>query len=302
MIAAARHSIYIENQYFTAEKVGDALAARLREPEGPEVVLVLRELSHGWLEEVTMQTLRTRLIERLRAADVHGRLRVYYPFVEGLTSGTCIDVHSKMIVIDDEIVRVGSANLANRSMGLDTECDLTIEARGREDVRAAICDLRAELLGEHLGFDCARVRETIERTGSLRSAIDLLQRNDRTLKPVPEAPQVSPAMLSVVSVADPGEAGRTERPGEAAELRRRDRHRRRALAGVGQDRRVRARVPGADRIVEVHAARDVPRQQSRHRLGAPRRRRVVDADRRHPLVHASRVHALPASVAHACLQ
>jgi phospholipase D1/2 len=203
MIAAARHSIYIENQYFTADKVGDALAARLGEPEGPEVIVVLRELSHGWLEEVTMQTLRTKLIERLRAADVHGRFRVYYPFVEGLKSGTCIDVHSKMIIVDDAIVRIGSANLANRSMGLDTECDLTIEARGREDVRAAICDLRAQLLGEHLGFDGARVRETIERTGSLRDAIDLLQRNDRTLKPVPESPQVSPAVLSVVSVADP---------------------------------------------------------------------------------------------------
>jgi len=203
MIAAARHSIYIENQYFTADKVGDALAARLSEPEGPEVVLVLRELSHGWLEEVTMQTLRTRLIERLRAADVHGRFRVYYPFVEGLKSGTCIDVHSKMIVIDDEIVRIGSANLANRSMGLDTECDLTVEALGREDVRAAICDLRAQLLGEHLGFEYTRVRETIERTGSLRSAIDLLQRNDRTLKPVPELPQAPAAVLSVVSVADP---------------------------------------------------------------------------------------------------
>jgi phospholipase D1/2 len=203
MIAAARHSIYIENQYFTADKVGDALAARLGEPDGPEVVVVLRELSHGWLEEVTMQTLRTRLIERLRAADVHGRFRVYYPFVEGLKSGMCIDVHSKMIVIDDEIVRIGSANLANRSMGLDTECDLTIEALGREDVRAAICDLRAQLLGEHLGFDCVRVRETIERTGSLCSAIDLLQRSDRTLKPVPESPQVSPTVLSVVSVADP---------------------------------------------------------------------------------------------------
>jgi phospholipase D1/2 len=208
MIAAARHSIYIENQYFTADKVGDALAARLAEPDGPEVVVVLRELSHGWLEELTMQTLRTKLIERLRTADLHGRFRVYYPLVGGLPSGTCIDVHSKLIVVDDEIVRIGSANLANRSMGLDTECDLTIEARGREDVRAGICDLRAQLLAEHLGFEPARVREAIERTGALRGAIDLLQqdplhRSERTLQPLADLPQVSAAMLSVVSVADP---------------------------------------------------------------------------------------------------
>ena len=203
MIAAARDSIYIENQYFTADKVGAALEARLAEPDGPEVIVVLRELSHGWLEELTMQTLRTRLIQRLRAADVHGRLRVYYPFIDGLKSGTCIDVHSKMIVVDDEIVRIGSANLANRSMGLDTECDLTIEALGREDVRAAIRDLRAELLAEHLGFEPEKVRETIDSTGSLRGAIDLLQRNERTLKPLADLPQPSDTILSVVSVADP---------------------------------------------------------------------------------------------------
>jgi phosphatidylserine/phosphatidylglycerophosphate/cardiolipin synthase-like enzyme len=39
-IAAARHSLYIENQYLTAGVIGDALAARLREPEGPEVVIL----------------------------------------------------------------------------------------------------------------------------------------------------------------------------------------------------------------------------------------------------------------------
>jgi uncharacterized membrane protein YdjX (TVP38/TMEM64 family) len=150
-----------------------------------------------------MQTLRTRLIQRLRTADVHGRLRVYYPFIDGLKSGTCIDVHSKMIIVDDEIVRIGSANLANRSMGLDTECDLTIEALGREDVRAAIRDLRAELLAEHLGFEPEKVRETIDSTGSLRGAIDLLQRNERTLKPLADLPQPSDTILSVVSVADP---------------------------------------------------------------------------------------------------
>jgi phospholipase D1/2 len=203
MIAAARNCIYIENQYFTADKVGDALAARLGEPDGPEVVVVLRELSHGWLEELTMQSLRTRLIERLRAADLHGRLRVYYPFIDGLKSGTCIDVHSKMIIVDDDIVRIGSANLANRSMGLDTECDLTIEALGRDDVRVAIRDLRAQLLAEHLGCEPALVRETVDSVGSLSGAIDKLQRNERTLKALADLPQVSPTVLSVVSVADP---------------------------------------------------------------------------------------------------
>jgi phosphatidylserine/phosphatidylglycerophosphate/cardiolipin synthase-like enzyme/uncharacterized membrane protein YdjX (TVP38/TMEM64 family) len=203
MIAAAKRSIYIENQYFTADKVGDALAARLDEPEGPEVILVLRELSHGWLEELTMQTLRKRLLQKLQDADKHKRLRVYYPFINGLKEGTCIDVHSKMIVVDDDVVRIGSANLANRSMGLDTECDLTIEASGRKDIQEQICGLRSLLLAEHLGFEIKEVSEAVASAGNLRDAIDQLHRDDRTLKQLTELPQVSDTLLNVISVADP---------------------------------------------------------------------------------------------------
>jgi phosphatidylserine/phosphatidylglycerophosphate/cardiolipin synthase-like enzyme len=75
MIASAHRVIYMENQYFTADAVGAALAKRLGEPDGPEIVVVLRLLSHGWLEEVTMQNLRRALIARLRAADTHAAWR-----------------------------------------------------------------------------------------------------------------------------------------------------------------------------------------------------------------------------------
>lgn len=203
MILAARRSIYIESQYFTADKVGAALAARLAEPDGPEIIVVLRQLSHGWLEELTMETLRTRLIEKLRAADRHGRLRVFYPYIAGLKEGTCIDVHAKIMIVDDDFVRIGSANLANRSMGLDTECDLTIEARGRVDIRHAIEALRCELLGEHLGFELHQVREAVRERRSVREAIEVLQRSDRTLKPLTDLAQVSEAVMNVASVADP---------------------------------------------------------------------------------------------------
>jgi len=211
MIAAAKRSIYIENQYFTAEKIGAALAARLAEQDGPEVIIVLRELSHGWLEEVTMQTLRTRLIAQLRAADRYGRCRVLFPFIAGLAPGTCIDVHSKLIIVDDDYLRIGSANIANRSMGLDSECDLAIHA-DRAEVRTAIQALRCELLAEHLGAQPSDVQLAVERTGSLRGAIEALHRDDRTLKPVEATADVSPAVLNMISVADP------ERPVELQTL------------------------------------------------------------------------------------
>lgn len=203
MIAAARRCIYIENQYFTADHVGEALAQRLAEPDGPEIIVVLRELSHGWLEELTMQTLRTRLIERLRAADVHGRLRVFYPYIAGLKDGTCIDVHAKLIIVDDDFVRIGSANLANRSMGLDTECDLVVEARGREDVCDAIRALRCKLVAEHLGTTPATVQREVVAAGNLRVAIEQLRREDRTLRPLTDLPEVPEAVLTIAGVADP---------------------------------------------------------------------------------------------------
>ena len=134
MIAAARRSIYIENQYFTAPRIAAALEKRLAEPDGPEIVLVLRLLSHGWLEEATMHVLRTKLIQRLQQADRHGRFRVYYPHIPDLAEGCCLDIHSKLMIVDDAIVRIGSSNLASRSMAFDSECDLVIEARGEARV------------------------------------------------------------------------------------------------------------------------------------------------------------------------
>src|SRR4029434_5690692 len=94
MIDRARRYIYIENQYFTAHSIGDALEARLREPGGPEIVVVTRLLSHGWLEEYTVGVLRRKLIQRLQPADQEGRFRVLYPAMPGLAEGTCIDLHS----------------------------------------------------------------------------------------------------------------------------------------------------------------------------------------------------------------
>lgn len=182
-IASARRYVYIENQYLTSTVIGDALAARLQEERGPEIILVLPAVASGWLEESTMSVLRARLLKRLRAADRFRRLRVYCPVVPGL-AGACVGVHAKVCVVDDRLVRVGSANLSNRSMGLDTECDLAVEAREAPHVSRAIGRFRARLLGEHLGVPPERVAEAAEATGSLGAAIEALRGGGRTLAPL----------------------------------------------------------------------------------------------------------------------
>ncbi|HKY01324.1 MAG TPA: VTT domain-containing protein [Burkholderiales bacterium] len=202
MIASAKRHIYIENQYFTCRKIGEALAARLREKGGPEIVLVTRLLSHGWLEEMTMHVLRTQLVHLLQTADHEQRFSVYYPHVEGLAPGTCIDVHSKMMAVDDECLRIGSANLSNRSMGLDSECDVLIEARGNEKVRNTIRDFRFALMAEHLNVATEEVARAVEATGSMQKAIAMLNKPDRTLKPLDDLPEYSETIVSTAAWAD----------------------------------------------------------------------------------------------------
>jgi phosphatidylserine/phosphatidylglycerophosphate/cardiolipin synthase-like enzyme/uncharacterized membrane protein YdjX (TVP38/TMEM64 family) len=181
LLGAAKCSIYIENQYLTSAAVGDALEERLTSADCPEIVIVLTHASSGWLEEATMGVLRARLLERLRKADRCDRLRVYYACAG---AGVDVKMHAKLIIVDDEVVRIGSANLNNRSMGLDSECDVFIEARGRADVSAAIAGLRDDLLGEHLGVAPDAVRAEIARRGSIGAAIEALRGGEHTLVPL----------------------------------------------------------------------------------------------------------------------
>jgi uncharacterized membrane protein YdjX (TVP38/TMEM64 family) len=93
-------------------------------------------------------------------------------------------IHSKTIIIDDNLVRAGSSTLSNRSMGLDTECDLAIEAGGRREIRDKIAAVRHKLMAEHLGAAPEIVAETLERTGAPVRTVEDLRASQRTLKPL----------------------------------------------------------------------------------------------------------------------
>ena len=225
-IAAARHSIYIEAQYFTSAVVGEALAKRLAEASGPEIVVVLPHKASGWLEQNIMDVLRARLLQRLRAADQFGRLRVYCPIVPGL-DGACLNVPSKVLVVDEQLVRIGSSNISNRSMGLDTECDLAIECTDGPRVARVIARFRNRLVGEHLGVSPQQVGAVLDVKPSLIAAVDDLYGRERTLEPLdaevpawrdrlipdgkildPEGPIVPEALLEACTVDNDRPSGR----------------------------------------------------------------------------------------------
>jgi phospholipase D1/2 len=202
-IAQAKRSIYIESQYFTNERLGDALAERLNEPDGPEIVVVSPRDCHGWLEQNTMGAFRDRVFRRLIAADAQARLRLVYP-AASRARGVPTFVHSKVMVVDDELVRIGSANFSRRSMGVDTECDLAVDAGGDPRVRAGIRHIRDRLLGEHLALPAPAVARGIERLGSLRALVDESERADHTLLRIElPASDETPPLEALRAAADP---------------------------------------------------------------------------------------------------
>jgi len=183
-LRSARRHIYMETQYFAFFGIADCMSERLRDPDGPDIIVVLTRASHGFLEKVVMGGNRDRLIRRLKRADIHGRLRVMYPVVPKADgSEQDVLIHSKLLVIDDTFVRVGSSNLNNRSEGMDTEADLGIEAGG--DGCSSISSLRNRLMAEHLDASEEAVAEAIARTHSLAKAIDELNTHPRGLRDMP---------------------------------------------------------------------------------------------------------------------
>jgi phosphatidylserine/phosphatidylglycerophosphate/cardiolipin synthase-like enzyme len=182
LINAARNYIYIENQYFASATLATALAKRLREADGPEIIWIMPESADGWLEEQAMGSARARLLQSLELVDHHRRLRCHTPVTD---KGKPIYVHAKLMIIDDIILRVGSSNWNNRSLALDSECDVVLDGRlpNNSGSDQAIVSVRNDLLAEHLGCSQATVAQIFAETRSLIATIELLRKGGKTLQP-----------------------------------------------------------------------------------------------------------------------
>jgi phospholipase D1/2 len=225
LIAGAERFVYVETQYFASRVIAEAIARRLDEPHGPEFVIVNPRTAYGWLDEKVMSPARYHLVGTLRARDRHGRFAIYYPVTEG---GADIYVHAKIMIVDDKVLRVGSANMNNRSMGLDSECDLLIEAGGDAQAGATIADIRTDLLAEHFGIDPSEVEGCYGDSHSLIACIERLRGRGRTLVPLePDEPTAVEKALAQSELLDPEAADelfeRRARPGLLSGLARRRR-------------------------------------------------------------------------------
>jgi phosphatidylserine/phosphatidylglycerophosphate/cardiolipin synthase-like enzyme len=182
-IGRAQKFIYAENQYFTSPRIADAIAARLKEANPPEIVIVGPEKADGWLEQKAMDGARIELVRALKEQDHKKRFAYYIPRTK---RGDAIYVHAKLMIVDDRILRIGSANMNNRSLGLDSECDIFIDCdrSGNESACDAIHKLRASLISEHIGLPQERVTQLLDGGKSMCDIIENAKGNGPTLEPL----------------------------------------------------------------------------------------------------------------------
>jgi uncharacterized membrane protein YdjX (TVP38/TMEM64 family) len=210
-IAAARQSIYIENQYFSSARVAQALLDRLAARNCPDIVMVLPNQPMGWLELAAMGCRQRHVLARIRASDEHGRFRAYVPVV-GEDGAVFVKVHSKLMIVDDRFLHMGSANLNNRSMGLDSECNIAIEGEPDSVTAERIRALRDRLLAEHLGTTAQCVGERLASGASLIEVTEELRGPGRSLVPLPaHPPNLVDSVVAGVDFTDPATIFRPER-------------------------------------------------------------------------------------------
>lgn len=166
-IRRARRLIYLENQYFTSPRIAAALAERLAAPDSPEVVLVSTGASPSWFDQMTMDTARSEVLFRLEQADCNNR---FFAFAPHTRNGERIIVHAKVSIYDDEVLRIGSTNLNNRSFGFDTECDVAA-APTTQAGREAIRRFRRRTIGHWIGESADEFAAAETLVGSVGEAV-----------------------------------------------------------------------------------------------------------------------------------
>ncbi|KAJ9447537.1 Phospholipase D A [Diplonema papillatum] len=188
MIKDAKRSIYIENQFFISSLYGPPVintvaaaiadricsAAKAREkfrcvllvqPHGegnPTTDVYIQRVVHfqsstlrALVQKVKEMTGNVLLEDYLLVAclNQHGRL----PLAEAPVHST-VYIHSKLLIVDDDQMIAGSANINDRSLVGDRDSEIAILLDDRFKRTGAVRQLRRKLLEEHMGEVGARVR------------------------------------------------------------------------------------------------------------------------------------------------
>jgi len=152
-IGTAQRLIYAETQYFTSRSVIRVLIERMRDRALPKLEVVVF-LPHGAdtamekfaLEDTQEDALKT-LLEVAHETGHEVRL-LYSASRNGDGTETATFIHSKILLVDDRFLMVGSPNFTERSVALDSELAIAWECEPAGCIR----DIRRKLLAEHSGL------------------------------------------------------------------------------------------------------------------------------------------------------
>ena len=198
LIGEAQHHIYIETQFLRHRPVVDALVRAGERIADLQLVIILPPAAErvlfnsdvGW-DARHGHALQTEAAQRL--GKVYGdRLAMISPgqtrpaeedAADMLDAGP-IYVHSKVIVVDDRVGMVGSANLNGRSMRWDTEASVLF--RRPEDAKALRERLASKWLGPRLGAQSTVLAKTWRQAALANAAVPPEEREGFAL-PYPNA-------------------------------------------------------------------------------------------------------------------
>jgi len=178
-IAQAKSLIYIENQFFTDDAIGTALAKALTDPDRPalNVILLLNINPDNILYPCWQRRLVARIKRDLRAPDQLRRFGVFTRWTHEAAAPpdrphpriAPVYLHTKAALVDDSWATIGSANLDGASLDFleylhflqngdvrESELNFTILNGIEQQPQTTAVDLlRRRLWAEHLGFRTA---------------------------------------------------------------------------------------------------------------------------------------------------
>lgn len=156
MVDKAERFIYMENQFFCRENIARAINRRMREKPELQVLLVSSYDPNGLMERKSMWHGRVMFRDILEEGGMADRVVLAYPVSRANSEEKPVRIHSKLMIVDDRYLRVGSSNINNRSMRMDTECDLIFEAQD-DAARERIAHIRNDLIREHTGYELEEI-------------------------------------------------------------------------------------------------------------------------------------------------
>jgi phospholipase D1/2 len=173
VLGSAERLIYIETQYFTSRSIASALLSRLRDETKTklQIVVVLPRGADTGKEKFALGEAQSMVLGALEeTARTTGHELLFLCSAIGNGEDTTF-IHSKVLIVDDLFLSVGSANMTERSMGLDSELSLFWQANGDEALAADITNVRASLLAEHSGRNPEDMRAVDGLVGRIRQWI-----------------------------------------------------------------------------------------------------------------------------------